>query len=132
MLIPEDEKFERYLKQFRPVQPDAIPEPEVVIMKLPSRSRALWAAVAAVLIVGGGVLGLHRSSTTPKYDRPIEASRTDAPPVPLTIRSANAWLAQAPSIKTGINTLAFSSQGKQVQQGEQSAIAVLSKEKIKL
>jgi hypothetical protein len=51
---------------------------------------------------------------------------------PLTMRSANAWLATAPSFKAAVDDLAFRSQTSPLPQGTQSAVAVLSKEKSRL
>lgn len=136
MPIPEDEKFEKYLKQFRPVQPDSIPRFQHLDERRSWRPRIVWAAVAAmVLIVGAVVLSVHPRHpgvVALRVNNKTAFANGDVPPEPLTIRSANAWLAQAPSFKAGIDTLAFRSQNQKIQQGEQSAIAVLSKEKIKL
>jgi hypothetical protein len=55
-----------------------------------------------------------------------------APLKPFTMRSANAWLATSPSFKAAVDELAFRSPASPVPQGKQSAVAVLSKEKIKL
>jgi hypothetical protein len=138
--IPDNEQFEqfeRYLKQFQPVQPTAIDEFAVVEIRRAWRSRTVWiAAVAVLLIVSAGVLRVHRSGTALISNKaigvPDNQVHKDPPSAPLTIRSANAWMAQAPSVKTGIDMLAFSSQIISLKNGKQSAIAVLSKEKIKL
>jgi hypothetical protein len=62
----------------------------------------------------------------------VAVAERHAPSEPLTMRSANAWLATAPSFKAAVDDLAFRSQVSPVPQGKQSAVAVLSKEKIRL
>jgi hypothetical protein len=68
----------------------------------------------------------------PRAARDVAFAERHAPSEPLTMRSANAWLATAPSFKAAIDDLAFRSQASPLPQGKQSAIAVLRKEKIRL
>jgi hypothetical protein len=82
-----------------------------------------------------GAVILHvRSIRTavPNMAGDAEVAERHAPPEPLTMRSANAWLATAPSFKAAVDDLAFRSQTRPLPQGKQSAVAVLSKEKIRL
>jgi len=51
---------------------------------------------------------------------------------PLTMRSANALMAKAPSFKTMVDDMAFRSQTVPLPKGKRSAVGVLGKEKIKL
>jgi hypothetical protein len=51
---------------------------------------------------------------------------------PLTMRSANALVAKAPSFKAMVDDMAFRSQTVPLPRGKRSAVAVLGKEKIKL
>jgi len=51
---------------------------------------------------------------------------------PLTMRSANALVAKAPSFKAMVDDMAFRSQNIPLPKGKRSAVAVLGKEKIKL
>ncbi len=51
---------------------------------------------------------------------------------PLTMRSANALMAKAPSFKAMVDDMAFRSQTIPLPKGKRSAVAVLSEEKIKL
>jgi hypothetical protein len=51
---------------------------------------------------------------------------------PLTLGSANELLAHAPSFRAATDRLAFQSQAIPLSKGTQSALAVLSKENIKL
>jgi hypothetical protein len=126
---PDDEQFETYLKQFRPLLPDALPTT--------TRERALprsWtfailgAGVAAVLILG--VIGIRMiPSRVSGNPQPVSVA---SPMQPLTMRDANSLLATAPSYKTVLNEMAFHPRPSTVPNDQQSAVAVLSKEKIKL
>jgi hypothetical protein len=51
---------------------------------------------------------------------------------PLTMRSANALMAKAPSLKALVDDMAFHSQSIPLPTGKRSAVAVLGEEKIKL
>jgi hypothetical protein len=51
---------------------------------------------------------------------------------PLTMRSANSLMAKAPSFKALVDDMAFRSPNIAVPKGKRSAVAVLSKEKVKL
>lgn len=134
MPIRDDEQFEKYLKQFRPV----MPEPLTVKEQARTRPRPLviaaWAAVAVAIVVAV-MLSLRF------YQRPSPAQEagTGGPrveplngPPPLTIASANALLAGAPSFKTAVESVAFRSGAEPLAEGKHSALALLSKEKIKL
>ena len=133
MPTPEDEKFECYLKAFRPLTPDPLPADGLV--RAPQRWQALrlWGAVAAALLMIG-IAGLLSSV---RY-LPQNHTARNPPlvgwfaPVPLTLRTANASLASAPSYKAAFDHLAFRSQSSKLPEGKQSAIAVLAKEKVKL
>jgi negative regulator of sigma E activity len=126
----DDEKFETYLKQFRPVVPDPLAVERAV--KVPRRAwiAGAWiVAIAAVVLIA---LALHLRNTRIGHEAvsrsaaPVDLSR------PLTMRAANALLNAAPSYKAVIDDMAFRSENSAVATGKQSAVAVLSKEKIKL
>jgi hypothetical protein len=131
---PEDEQLEAYLKRFHPIAPE--PVPTLSVCHSSRRSPLLGiglAAVAAILVIG--VVILHvRSGRIVVSNTASDAavSERHAPSEPLTMRSANAWLATAPSFKAAVDNLAFRSQTTPLPQGKQSAVAVLSKEKIRL
>ena len=137
MPIPEDErneKFENYLRRFRPV--------EAAELSLP-QSRPVWrrwfvvpvavGAVAAVLLI---LFVTLRRPTPPPTSGGIEHQAVDAQvsaqPQPLTISSARALLAQSPSVKTALDGMAFTKQSPALRPGEQSALNILGKEKTKL
>jgi hypothetical protein len=130
--IPDDERFEAYLRQFRPLAPESLPTG----LGHASRRRFVIAAggtaAAAVLIL---MLARHiRSNPTAVSVAVSNASAAGelVPSQPLTMRSANALLAAAPSFKTAVDAMAFHSQTIPLPEGQRSAVSVLSKEKIKL
>ncbi len=128
----DDERFEAYLKQFRPLVPEPLPT-------LASRHRArrmfvVWAGAAAVVILIGTV-ALHiytrraRVTETTGYVATPDRLKDSQP---LTMRSANALMAKAPSFKVLVDDMAFRSQTIPLPKGKRSAVTVLGKEKIKL
>jgi hypothetical protein len=131
---PDDEQFEAYLKRFHPIAPEPVPTLNVSHSSRRSLSLGTWlAAVAAILILGAVLLHI-RSNRVVVSNTAGDAAIAErhAPSEPLTMRSANAWLATAPSFKAAVDDLAFRSQTSPLPQGKQSAVAVLIKEKIRL
>lgn len=131
MPIRDDEQFKKYLKQFHPVAPEALPVKEQVKVRRPL-SFAAWAAVAAVLLAVMVSVFLH----WPPH-RPGEV-RTSGPgvdelnnPQPLTIAKANALLGKAPSFKAAVDNMAFQSESRSISEGRYSALALLSEEETK-
>lgn len=132
MQIRDDEQFEAYLKRFHPIAPEPVPTLSVSHSSRRSPPPGIWlAAVVAILVVGAVVLHFRGSRMVVSNTANAVAER-HAPSEPMTMRSANAWLASAPSFKAAVDDLAFRSQTSAIPQGKQSAIAVLSKEKITL
>ena len=134
MQTPDDEQFEAYLKRFHPIAPEPVPTLSVGYSSRRSSSLGIWlAAVAAIIVIGAVTLHI-RSSRIVVSNTASDAAVAErhAPSEPLTMRSANAWLATAPSFKAAVDDLAFRSQTSPLPQGKQSAVAVLSKEKIRL
>jgi hypothetical protein len=131
---PHDKQFEAYLKRFHPIAPEPVPTRRVSHASPRSVSLGSWlAAVAAILVIGAVILHIrsHRVvGSNTAHD--VAFAERHAPAGPLTMRSANAWLATAPSFKVAVDDLAFRSQASALPQGQQSAVAVLSKEKNRL
>jgi hypothetical protein len=132
--IRDDEQFEKYLKQFRPVPPEPLTVKEQVRTRPRPLVIAAWAAVAVAIVVA--VILSIRLSQPPS---PVQDAGTGGPrveplngPQPLTIASANALLAHAPSFKSAVESVAFRSEPEPVAEGKHSALVLLSKEKIKL
>jgi hypothetical protein len=133
----DDPQFEAYLKRFHPVVAEPIP---AIRVERPSRRTLLfgvWPAVAAAIVLVGAVVLLDRSV---RDEIPIRSNHpevaayliTPEPSGPLTMQTANAWLAAYPSFKEAVDELAFHSPNNPIPQGRESAVSVLSKEKIRL
>jgi hypothetical protein len=131
---PDDEQFEAYLKRFHPIAAEPVPTLSVGRSSRRSHPLAIWLAAVAAIIVIGAIFLHVRSSRIVVSNTAKDAAVAEwhAPSEPLTMRSANAWLATAPSFKAAVDDLAFRSQISPLPQGKQSVVAVLSKEKIKL
>jgi hypothetical protein len=131
--IPDEERFEAYLKQFRPLVPEPLPTSG-------SRHRArgrfvLWAGAAAGVAILVGATALHIHTKRVRVAETTSSPATTDPFAdrqPLTMRSANALIVKAPSFKALADGMAFRSQTIPVPKGKLSAVAVLGKEKIKL
>lgn len=129
----DDERFEAYLKQFRPVVPE--PLPTVGSGHRARRRFVLWAGAVAAVVVLAGAIALHIH--TERVRVPETTGHLATPDrlmdgQPLTMRSANALMSKAPSFKALVDEMAFRSQATPVSKGKCSAVAVLGKEKIKL
>jgi hypothetical protein len=131
---PDDEQFEAYLKRFHPIAAEPVPTLSVGHSSRRSLSLGIWlGAVAAILVIGAFILHIRGNKDVVSNTASDAAfAERHAPSEPLTMRSANAWLAAAPSFKAAVDGLAFRSQTSPLPQGKQSAVAVLSKEKIRL
>lgn len=125
MPILDDEQFESYLKQFRPLAPDSLR-----IEKQPSRARrpfvvmagsAAWAASLLLVFLWWYLRRPAQPGSVPQ----VVASQS------LTIGRANSLLVHAPSLKQAFDELSFQPQPASQPQGKQSALAVLSKDNIK-
>ena len=125
MPILDDEQFERYLKEFRPVAPESLQ-----IEKGPSKARRpfvlmTWAAACAASLLLAFLLW-HRPKPAPPANAPQLASSPS-----LTIGRANALLAHAPSLKEAFDDLSFQPKPASQPAGKQSALAVLSQDNFK-
>jgi hypothetical protein len=134
---PDDERFEIYLKKFRPLMPDALLVSER--RPVPRRRFVLAIGVAgalAMVIIGIASLRIFHHPMAVDSDRSgslrSSSLQWPAPTPPLTMRDANALLAKAPSYKALMNELALRPNGSTPSKKKQSAFAVLGKEKIKL
>jgi hypothetical protein len=131
---PDDEQFEAYLKRFHPMAPEPVPTIGVGRSSRHPFSLGTWlAAVAAILGIGALVLQFHINRVVvPKTSTDAAFRDRLALSEPLTMRGANALLTTAPSFKAAVDGLAFRPQTSPLPQGKQSAVAVLSKENIRL
>lgn len=125
MPILDDEQFESYLKEFRPLVPDSLR-----IEKQPSRARRpfvvmAWSAACAASLLLVFLWWHVRRPAQPGTVPQVVASQA------LTIGRANSLLVHAPSLKQAFDELSFQPQPASQPQGKQSALAVLSKDNIK-
>ena len=132
MSSPDDERFEQYLKGFCPMAPSSLPIKESEGTSRRVVGRAALAGAATVVVVAAVML---RSRPEPnqssRKESVLPAVEQLANSQPLTIHSANAMLAQAPSAKAAIDSVAFQFQKTPLSQGYRSALAELGKEKAK-
>jgi hypothetical protein len=128
--MPDDDQFERYLRQFRPIAADPLP----VASRRPVR---LWlwslAATAALALVIAAVLAIrfHRKPAGPAHTERPPAVEQLTSAQPLTLRRANDLLGHAPSFEAAMDGLAFQSERIQVPPGSESALETLGKENLK-
>lgn len=126
----EDEKFEAYLKRFRPLMPDPLPMQQTA--KVSRRTWTVRAWIAATAATVALVLLVQRHKARVRDLSPSQNVSSFVADLPLTVGTANALLATAPSYKAFIDDLAFRSANSEIPKGKESALTVLSKEKIKL
>ena len=133
MPIPDDERFEAYLKQFRPLAPKPLPR-----LGAGHRVRGrfvLWAGAAAAvaILAAAAALQIHtqRLRVAEKTSSPATPDRL-ADGEPLTMRSANALMMKAPSFNALVDDMAFRPQTVPLPKGKLSAVALLGEEKSKL
>jgi len=95
---------------------------------------AAWAAAAVAVLIAAVLTMRHRPEPAhlPGATEAPASAEQLANPQPLTIASANALLAQAPSVKAAVDQMAFKPQTVQLPKNKHSALAVLSQENIKL
>ena len=133
MSIHDDEQLEKYLKQFRPVEPEPLMAKEQFRIQRRPLVFAAWAAVAVAILLAVLLSVLIHKPAQPA--REANAARPNVEnlnnPQPLTIASANALLAKAPSFKVAVDDMAFRSESKPISEGTYSMLALLSKEEIK-
>lgn len=130
----DDEQFEKYLRQFRPLEPEPL---ALVAMEARVRTRPLMfaaRAAAAVAILAAVMLAIRiyqRPSPVPDTGQGGPQIEQPVSPRPLTIGSANALLAGAPSFKEAVDNMAFQSGTTTISPGQHSALAALDKEETK-
>jgi hypothetical protein len=134
MNMPQNdhEKFEHFLKQFRPRAPRRLP---IEKQERAARPLVSWALLATAALVSAVTVFLSVDrrefkrlvSGVPKLStiKPLTSSQ------PLTLGRANALLVEAPSVQAAVDSLAFPSQTSQVPKGARSALAVLGEEDFK-
>jgi hypothetical protein len=130
---PDDERFEAYLKQFRPLATDSLP---IVSHRHVFGRWFVFAAAAAALaaVFVTAILAPH-NRTGRVYSTRVEQTVGTERLVntqSLTIRSADVLLATAPSFKAAVDEMAFSNEATQLSKDKRSVLAVLGKERTKI
>lgn len=125
MLIPnDDERFESYLKQFRPVEAEPLPRENPRRAKLRSFAFLAAAAVLLILVTGAAVWYRHGRFTPPEEE---------ALPVKVTLGQAELALAQDSSFDEALDRLERASKPQRKSKPEshvQSALQVLGREEL--
>jgi hypothetical protein len=132
MPTPDDERFEAYLKQFRPAPPGDLPANIPVPKRSIGRFIALLVTAATIIILAIVVTRNQHKQIVTNVPVANDGPTHIAADPPFTMRTANKLLANAPSFKSAVDDLAFKSERIPLAKNEQSAIYVLGKEKIKL
>jgi hypothetical protein len=125
----DDQRFEEYLRQFRPLAPESL---QTATHRRTSPRRAVfirWAAPTAVLI-SAVIMMWPRSKPTDFVESAGSLAGLEqiTNSQPLTIGSVNELLAHSPSVKAAVDLVAFQPRTTQLQKGKQSVLALLSKE----
>ena len=130
MPLSDDERFENYLKQFHPLAPEALPTEKRGGARQRLSVFAAWVAAAVVVLIVTVLMMRPRSKPAHSEESTGSIARVGQLTYPqaLTIGSANALLARAPSFKAAIDRVAFPPQTEQLPQGTQRLLAVLGKE----
>jgi hypothetical protein len=133
MPISDDEKFEGYLKEFRPLAAEPLQtEQHRVAAPRPVMVAAWTSACAAVLVL---TFLLLSQRAKPPQSTDGNRGHSGAQPLTnheqLTLGRANSLLAHAESYKSAVDRISSRSQDAR-QEGKTSAFAVLGKENNKL
>ena len=128
----EDEKFEKFLRQFRPRAPKPLRIEGHEQASKRGFAFALLAATAAVVLIVAVFIAERRPSPAKPPDRVQNVTSVKPTnPEPLTLGKANALLKQAPSMEAAVDSLAFQSRAAQVPKGARSALATLGEANFK-
>jgi len=124
----EEDRLEAYLKTFQPLRAEPLPD-------FPARGAKFtfpfaWAAAAGLagLMLLAGVHDWNaRNGEAPSG---IAFAPGTPEQGPLTMSQINSLLAKADSLKAGLDEVAWRNRKVQLRPGQQSALAVLGKEKL--
>lgn len=126
----DDEKFEEFLKQFRPLVAQPLPMARQSTRKINWIS-ALAAIVAIVTLASVGVF-LRPKEPSPNVGQTVMLIAHSTGSQPLTLGAAKTLLNRSASIKATLDREAFRPAPIQFSDGAQSALAILSQERTKL
>jgi hypothetical protein len=133
MPVPDNERFEHYLRQFRPIAAEPLPLPRPRTITRRWHWFAFAAAATTVLLVTTIVLFKTRSNPAPSHNAPIAKYAEQLVNAPrLTSRSTSGDLEHARTFEDALDSIAFTRQRISLAKGTQSALAALGKEDFKL
>jgi hypothetical protein len=124
----DNERFENYLRAFRPVAPEPAHLRKHRSAKRRSVGLAAWAATAALALLAALLALQHRPKPGPVpvvTNNPVAIDQLP-PQQPLTLGSADLLLVKSPSFKAAIDALAAPTPSIENASGAHSALAVLS------
>lgn len=133
----DDERFEIYLKKFRPLAP--APLPMDARLNRPRRLSAVaawavaaWAAATAAIAVVAVAILLFPSKRVPpaSINGHVATAKQTANSQPLTLGAANRLLANSPSLQAALNALESESVPPAIPKDKQSALKVLAEENL--
>jgi len=122
----DDEKFEHFLKQFRPRSPGRL--------RIEERERSprfLFGVLATAALLILSLLMMKYGQLQPNRVPNVTSSQPVTNAEPLTLGKANALLMQAPSMEEAVDSLAVESGTARVPKGERSALETLAQENFK-
>ena len=133
MPVPDDEQFERYLQQFKPLAAGPLPAARrrSALVRFGFYFVPAAAAVAVLLALIFTLRGRSRPVSAPQAND-AAGSQELATAEPLTLQQANELLAHAPSFIAALDSVAFQRQRRKLPPGSLSALSELSKEETKL
>ena len=133
MPIRDDEQFETYLREFKPVAAGSLPAARR--RSVPVRFCLYFvpaaAAVAVLLVLMFTLRGRSKPVIAPQAKNSAGIQEL-ATAQPLTLQQANELLAHAPTFSAALDNVAFQRQRRKLPHGSLSALAALGKEDIKL
>jgi hypothetical protein len=132
----DDDRFEIYLKKFRPLAPVPLPL-DISAEAARKRSRraaiVLWALATAVAAILAVIMLRGHADRAAPAEVVAKAPIGEQPPIsqPLTLGAANRLLANSSSFEAALDSLEAEAASVAIPKGKVSALAVLSQENLK-
>ena len=128
MPMSEDERFESYLRNFRPLPPSPRPRRRA---RGKVRRFLISTVSAAAGILIAALLGFHFRARQARSPTSENVQKVSSIPMagPLTAGRANAVLFRNSSVQAGLDQMAFPMRSNPLSAGEVSALELLGEEK---